>query len=274
MSQYEDAPLLLYIKGDSDLNPARTVSIVGTRKPTTYGKAMTENIVKGLIDYEVQIISGLAYGVDSLTHHTCVNNKMDNIAVMGTGLDKIYPAVNRSLAEKICHKGALLTEFPIATNPDRENFPMRNRIIAAMSDVVIVIQSAAQGGSLITAEFANAYYKDVFAVPGRVNDDMSIGCNKLIKSNKAHLLESIDDVAYIMRWDANRNDEKKQAELFQTLSPEEESIVNILRQHEEIAIDRLHHLSKMNLSDLAAHLLTLEFNNIVTALPGKKYGLK
>ena len=269
--QYDDAPILLYYRGTSNLNVLKTVGIVGTRKPNTYGKIQSELIVNSLYEYDVQIISGLAYGVDSLAHQHAVSKGIDNIAVMGTGLDQIYPAQNRKLAQQIEKKGCVLTEFPINTNPDRENFPMRNRIIAGMADAVVVIQSAHKGGSLITAEFANSYHKDVFAVPGRVDDEMSIGCNKLIKANKAHLIESADDIAYIMRWDSDKPKQTNQIELFQELSEEEQTIVNYLRTNEEVTIDTLHHQTQLKSSELANHLLSLEFKGIIRSLPGKKY---
>lgn len=269
--QYDDAPILLYYRGTSNLNVLKTVGIVGTRKPNTYGKIQAELIVNSLNDYNVQIISGLAYGVDSLAHQHAVSKGIDNIAVMGTGLDQIYPAQNRKLAKQIEEKGCILTEFPINTNPDRENFPMRNRIIAGMADAVVVIQSAHKGGSLITAEYANSYHKDVFAVPGRVDDEMSIGCNKLIKANKAHLIESAADIAYIMRWDSDKSKKVNQVELFQELSEEEQTIVTYLRSNEEVTIDTLHHQTQLKPSELANHLLSLEFKGVIRSLPGKKY---
>ena len=271
--QYDDAPVLLYYRGTSNLNEIRTVGIVGTRKPNNYGKAQTEQFVAALKHLNVQIISGLAYGIDSISHQSAVANDIDNIAVMGTGLDNIYPAQNRKLAKQIQHNGCILSEFPINTNPDRENFPLRNRIIAGMSDAVIVMQSASKGGSLITAEYANSYHKDVFALPGRVSDDMSAGCNKLIKTNKAHLMETAQDIAYIMRWDDETPKPNKQILLFDELSDIERSIVGYLSDKDEISIDEIHHHTQLKPSELASYLLNLEFKGVIRSLPGKKYAM-
>jgi len=271
--QYDDAPVLLYSRGTSNLNETRTVGIVGTRKPNIYGKSQTEQLVRELKHLNVQIISGLAYGIDSIAHQSAIANDIDNIAAMGTGLDKIYPAQNRKLANQIRNNGCLLTEFPINTNPDRENFPLRNRIIAGISDAVIVIQSASKGGSLITAEYANSYHKDVFALPGRVSDDMSAGCNKLIKTNKAHLIESAQDIAYIMRWDDDTPKPNKQIQLFNELSDIERSIVDYLKDQDEITVDQLHHHTQLKPSELASNLLNLEFKGVIRSLPGKKYAM-
>ena len=271
--QYDDAPILLYHRGTSDLNEIRTVGIVGTRKPNNYGKSQAEQLVEELKHLNVQIISGLAYGIDSIAHQSSITHHIDNIAVMGTGLDKIYPAQNRKLAQQLQQNGSLLTEFPINTVPDRENFPLRNRIIAGASDAVIVIQSASKGGSLITAEYANSYHKDVFALPGRVSDEMSAGCNKLIKTNKAHLIESAQDIAYIMRWDDETPKPNKQIKLFEELSDIERSIVDYLRNQEEITIDQIHHHTQLKPSELASNLLNLEFKGVIRSLPGKKYAM-
>jgi DNA processing protein len=271
--QYDDAPVLLYYRGTSNLNETRTVGIVGTRKPNNYGKAQTVQIVEALQHLNVQIISGLAYGIDSIAHQSSVAHLIDNIAVMATGLDNIYPAQNRKLAQQIQEHGCILTEFPINTRPDRENFPLRNRIIAGIADAILVMQSASKGGSLITAEYANSYHKDVFALPGRVSDDMSAGCNKLIKTNKAHLMESAQDIAYIMRWDDDSLPASKQIMLFDELSEIERSIVSYLKEHEEISIDQIHHHTQLKPSELASNLLNLEFKGVIRSLPGKKYAM-
>lgn len=273
LRNYDDAPLLIYKKGKSNLDATRTVAIVGTRKPTTYGKQKTIELINDLRQYNVQIISGLAYGVDTAAHQECVAQGIDTVAVMGTGIDQVYPAVNRQLAEKITENGAVITEFNVGTKADRENFPLRNRIIAALADVTIVIQSAEKGGSLITAEYANAYHKDVFALPGRTTDSMSAGCNRLIKIHKAHLLESAEDIAYIMRWEKDSDHAGKQQILFTDLTDEESTIVNLMKEKEDVSIDWLHHQTKLPLSSLASLLLSLEFKSIIVSLPGKNYAL-
>ncbi len=270
----EDAPILFYSKGNYNPHPSRTVSIVGTRKPSPYGQAICESLVNDLKPFDVQIISGLAYGIDAIAHKTANRCDIENVAIMGTGLDVIYPSVHHKLSEQIQKNGALISEYPIKMRADKENFPRRNRVIAGLADVVVVIQSASKGGSLITAEFGNQYHKDVFAFPGRVTDDTSTGCNALIKQNKAHLIESVKDIAYIMRWEKDAQAENdKQASLFIELSDEEKSIMGLLKHNEEAPIDWLHHKSEKNLSELANILLSLEFKGLVLSLPGKKYTL-
>lgn len=268
---YDSSPILLYSRGNADLNHYRTVAIVGTRSPTTYGNLMCERIVDGLAKYNVLIISGLAYGIDALAHRKSVELNIPNVGVLGHGLDRYYPAANTALAKKMIENGGVLTEFMTETRPDRENFPMRNRIIAGLSDAVIVVESKRKGGSIITAEFANEYNKDVFAVPGFVNEEFSEGCNKLIKQNKANLLESAEDIAYIMRWDEIDAGKVIQKQLFVELDETESILIDIIRENKQISIDAI--TSKIGLmpSATSAILLTLEFKGVIRALPGKKY---
>lgn len=274
LRRLDDCPIVLYYKGTASLNHARTVAIVGTRNPTDYGLLQCEKLVEGLIPYDVQIISGLAYGVDSAAHNAAVQQRVETIAVMGTGLDRTYPAQNRKLASRMLEHGGLLSRFKTQSKPDRENFPMRNKIIAAMSDVVIVVQSKRSGGSIITAEFANAYHKDVFAIPGRVDDEASEGCNRLIKIHKANLLESAADVAYIMRWEELDHNQPIQSKLFVELEPLEEKVIAVLRDEKVIEIDMLcYRLSKTG-SEMAGILLGLEFKGLIKGLPGKRYMLR
>jgi len=274
LKHYEDAPLLFYAKGDFQPNPNRTVAIVGTRKPSPYGHAMCSSLVEGLLPYDVQIISGMAYGIDALAHKTANSLGIENLAVMGTGIDVVYPAAHRSLSKAISQNGAIITEYPINTRADRENFPKRNRVIAAMADVTVVVQSASRGGSLITAEYANQYFKDVFAFPGRVNDQASAGCNALIKQNKAHLIESVSDIGYIMRWELDEEAHPdKQAALFVELDDQEQAIVDLLKKQEEGTIDWLHHQTQSPTSQLSSLLLNLEFKGVIRSLPGKRYSL-
>lgn len=273
LRNYDDSPILLYATGEMDLNHHRMVGIVGTRKPTEYGTLMTERIVDGLQSYDAVIVSGMAYGIDTMAHRRSVENNMATIGVLGHGLDRIYPFVNRDMANRMIKNGGLLTEFPSGTNPDRENFPMRNRIIAALSDAVLVVESGEKGGSIITAEFANAYNKDVFAVPGRIGDENSAGCNKLIKIHKAYLAESAKDIAYIMRWEEMDAARVAQPSLFPDLNEEEMHIIDALRAAKELTIDNLHHAVKKPMSELSGMLLQLEFKGMVRSLPGKKYVL-
>ncbi len=269
-----DGPLLLYYKGNADLNNLKVVSLVGTRKATEYGRDMCRRIIEGLNDLGVLIVSGLAYGIDTWSHKAALDNKLETVAVLGHGLDRIYPYANRSLAEKMILNGGLITEFPSLTKPDRENFPMRNRIIAGMSDAVIVIEAGAQGGALITADLANSYNRDVFAVPGRIGDPHSEGCNNLIKTNRAALVQSAADIKYILNWDRPLVSRKTaQRQLFIQLAPDEEMIVDILRNDGEQEIDSLMFKSGLLPSKAASALLNLEFEGIIRCLPGKVYRL-
>ena len=270
----EDGPLLIYSKGDYNPHHLRTVAIVGTRKPSPYGQQICEQLVDDLKPYNVQIISGLAYGIDALAHKTACRNDIPNLAVMGTGMDVIYPAAHKNLSMDVMANGALISEYPTNMRTDWENFPRRNRLIAAMADVVVVVQSAKKGGSLITAEFGNQYFKDVFAFPGRINDKASSGCNDLIKQHKAHLMDSVNDIAYIMRWELEASAGlDKQATLFVDLNDEEQIIVDLLKKNEQATLDWLHHEAKFTLSQLASLLLSLEFKGVVRPLPGKQFSL-
>ncbi len=267
----DDAPIILFYKGDFDLNYYRTVGIVGTRTPTTYGTTICEKIVQELLPYNVAIISGLAFGVDSVAHRKSVELNIPTIGVLGNGLPKVYPLEHTSLSEKMLLNGGLLSEVTFNGKPARENFPMRNRIIAGLCDALIIIQSKAKGGSIITAELANQYNKDVFAVPGKVTDEFSEGCNKLIKQNKAHLIESARDIAYIMRWEEIDASKYIQKQLFVDLSNQEQNVLDVIRENREITIDMLSFKLQMTPSEMAAVLLELEFKGLIKTLPGKKY---
>ena len=271
LKQCEDSPMLLFYKGTADLNAPKIISIVGTRKASEYGKEICSSLIEGLIEQNILIVSGLAYGIDTCAHKTSLESNLKTVGVLAHGLDKVYPQLNKSLAEKMLNNGGLLTEFLSKTTPDRENFPKRNRIIAGLSDAVIVIESAIRGGALITADIANSYNRDVFAVPGRLYDKYSQGCNNLIKTNRAALVQSAEDIKYIMGWEIMKKKTKKQQRLFIKLSPEEETIVNILKEKQELGIDKISSLSKLSASKVASALLNLEFEGIIKCLPGKVY---
>ncbi len=271
LTHVDDGPLLLYSKGNFRPNPNKTVAIVGTRKPSAYGKEICEQLVSDLQLYNVQLISGLAYGIDACAHKKACNIQMENLAIMGTGIDRLYPAAHRALANDIKSCGALITEYPLNARADRENFPRRNRVIAAMADVIIVVQSASKGGSLITAEFGNQYFKDVFAFPGRINDAEFAGCNALIKQHKAHLLMSVADITYIMRWEEKEAPKDIQPQLFVELTSEEESVYGSLKSQESAGIDWIHSQVKVNMGQLSSILLSLEFKGLIRTLPGKRY---
>ncbi len=271
-----DAPILIYFKGNADLNAKRIVAVVGTRNATDYGKAITEQFVTGLGEAGITIISGLAYGIDICAHKAAVRNKITNIGVVGHGLDRIYPGNHRATANKMLDNGGLLTEFPSGTNPDRENFPARNRIVAGMADAVVVIESAEKGGALITADVAGSYNRDVFAVPGNVNSMYSRGCNYLIRENKAALVESAADVLRMMRWldgDEPAPLQPKQRQLFNELSVEEEKMVNLLQESGQLDVDGISLRLQFTPGKIATLLLELEIKGMVKALPGKKFQL-
>lgn len=271
LKHFDSSPLVLYARGNMNLNHPRTVAIIGTRKPTEQGKINCEKLIDGLQHYGVQIVSGLAFGIDTCAHTRSVKTGIETIGVMGHGLDRMYPSSNKKLASQMIENGGLLTEFPIETNPDRENFPMRNRIIASMSDVIVVVESKKRGGSIITAEFANSYNKDVFAIPGRITDEVSEGCNRLIKQHKANLLESANDIGYIMRWDEIDKDKVVQKSLFIDFTTDEQKVIDVLKEKNQITVDDLNYHLKMTPSELASMLLNLEFKGAIRSLPGKKY---
>lgn len=268
-----DSPLLLYYKGNADLNFKRIVAVVGTRRATHYGKEICEKLVEGLKDPGVLVVSGLAYGIDTCAHKSALDNGLETIAVLAHGLDRIYPMTNKTLAERMLHQGGLLTDFPSGTNPDRENFPSRNRIIAGLADATIVIEAGIKGGALITAEIANSYNRDVFSVPGNIGNYYSEGCNFLIKTNRASLLQSAEDIKYIMNWGNTRKPQVVQKKLMIELTPEQEKIVEILRQNGETGIDWLCDETSLSPAIVANALLNLEFEGIVKTLPGKMFKL-
>ncbi|MDR0364606.1 MAG: DNA-processing protein DprA [Bacteroidales bacterium] len=265
-----DAPILLYYTGNVNMNCDKILSVVGTRTPTEYGKEVCEKIVSELTG--VLIVSGLAYGVDSCAHRAALKSNLQTIAVLAHGLDRIYPAQNKRLAKEIIVNGGLLTEFMSRVIPDRENFPQRNRIVAGMADATLVIETPSRGGSLITASLANSYNRDVFAIPGKITDPKSSGCNWLIRSNRAALVENASQIKEMMGWDS---ESKKigvvQKKLFPVLTPDEEIIYKILEENGESSIDFIVRNANLTTSKISAALLNMEFENIIKALPGRMY---
>ncbi len=272
-----DSPTLLYYKGSANLNNPKTVAIVGTRKSTSYGREFTESIVEHLVAHQALIVSGLAYGIDIHAHKAALKYGLDTIGVMASGLDIIYPSMHRGTAMEMLQQGGLLTEFKIGEKPEAHNFPSRNRIIAGMSDVTIVVEAAEKGGALITAEIANSYSRDVFALPGDVHNKYSRGCNNLIKQNKANLITGIKDIEYIMNWQPQSDTVSSEDKYYDysKLTEEEKVIIETLTLNKEgMVIDELSWKSQIPLNKLASQLLNLEFSGIVKTLPGKKYRLK
>ena len=268
-----DAPVMLFAKGNVELNAGRTLGIVGTRHATPYGKQVTEALIEGLKQYDVTIISGLAYGIDIIAHRAALKQGLQNIAVLGHGLNRLYPGQHRSVAVKMLEFGGLVTEFKSSDDFEPQNFPKRNRIVAGLSDAVIVIESAINGGALITAEIASNYNRDVFCVPGRVGDKFSEGCNRFIKNNKAGLIHDASDVASSMRWDEKEKVSPKQKELFIELNELEKKIIDHLHLENESHVDSISIATELYGSQLAAALLNLEFKGVVTSMPGKMYRL-
>ena len=269
-----DSPVLLYSKGNANLNNQRVISIVGTRNATDYGKQLCQQLVDELAAYDVLVISGLAHGIDVAAHKECLRAKVPTVGVLGHGLDRIYPSQNRATAERMLKNGGLLSEYPSGTIPDRENFPQRNRIVAGLADATVVIEASVRGGALITAEIANGYNRDVFAFPGRVGDPYSEGCNFLIRNNKAALLTCVADLAYSLGWE-KADDTKPIAEQLALpidLSGDELTVYTLIRQNSvPLAIDDLTIKANMPMSQLAIILLNLEMQGFVRSLPGKTY---
>ncbi len=268
-----DSPTILYYRGNADLNSSKIINIIGTRNNTDYGRLVTEQLVNELQNLQVLIVSGLAYGIDSIAHKAAIQNNLPTIGVLAHGLDTIYPAAHASLAKQMLNTGGLLTEFKKETPPDKHNFPRRNRIVAGMADATIVIETAVKGGSMITAELANGYNRDVFAFPGKVTDSKSAGCNHLIKNNKAILLTDASHLIEMLGWSTKKAKPKKQKELFISLTTDEQLLVDVLKEKDTVHIDEIFLRSGLTSSTVAATMLNLEFQNVVTSLPGKMYRL-
>ena len=272
LNNCSDAPLLLFYKGNADLDATKIVAIVGTRKNTDYGHKLCEELVEGLQSLEnVLVISGLALGIDAIAHKKCVQIGLPTVGVLGHGLDKIYPYNHKSLADQMVENGGLLAEFPSETALDRTNFPMRNRIVAGLSDVTVVVESHIAGGALITAHMACGYNREVAALPGRVNDSRSAGCNELIRTNIAAMITKAEDLTELMNWDKEAKPKAVQKQLFLNLLPEEQKIVDLLQTKDRVHADELFHYTGLSNSLLAATLLQLEMQGLIKTLPGKNY---
>lgn len=266
-----DAPIVLYYKGNAELNAARVIGMVGTRNATVYGKHFCDTLVQQLQPYDVLIVSGMAYGIDIASHKACIKHNVPTVGVLAHGLDRLYPAVHADTAKKMMDNGGLLTEFITDTNPDRENFPQRNRIVAGMIDGLIVVETDREGGSMITAALAYNYNRDVMALPGNIDNKNAKGCNYLIKTNKAALIENAADVVQCMNWEVQEQKPKTQRELFVELDAEEKMVYDILQQDGEMHVDELSQKLPFTPGKLAGLLLNLEFQGIVLSLAGKRY---
>lgn len=275
LKQLNDAPSLLYVKGNVNFENSKTVGIVGTRKSTDYGKTCVEELVEGLVSHGALIVSGLAYGIDIIAHKQAIKNSLPTVGVLGSGIDVIYPMAHRDVAKKMEQQGGIVSENPFGTKPDAHNFPSRNRIIAGLSDALVVIEAAEKGGALITSDIANSYNKDVFAFPGNIGRSFSAGCNNLIKSNQAHLITSVKDLEYIMNWHAGVDSTKNiTSNATDLLNDDERIIYRILKENDNpLSVDEISWRSGVTINKLAALLLALELKGTIVSLPGKMFKL-
>lgn len=275
--QCEDSPIILFQKGNLNFNNYQAISIVGTRNSTPYGIEICERLIANIAErgYNPVIVSGLAYGIDVCAHKAALKYGLKTVAVVGTGLDMVYPAAHRPVAKEISENGAIISDFPTGTMIDRKNFIRRNRIVAGLSEVTIVVESAVKGGAMVTADIAASYNRDVMTFPGRVGDEFSAGCNNLIKKNIAAVIEDIKDLEAVMGWDAPTEKlSTKQLPLFDLLSPDEINIINVLKESDQELIDLIAYKTGLPMAKLSALLLQLEFSGYIKALPGKAYAIK
>lgn len=278
LRECEDAPILLFYRGNTTLNPHRVISIVGTRKCTDYGKELCERFVRDLANIcpDVLIVSGLAYGIDISAHRSAIKYGLPTVGVLAHGLDRIYPSVHRNVAAQMTQCGGLLTEYVSFTEPERQNFLQRNRIVAGMADATLIIESAAKGGALVTANIANSYGRECFAFPGRIDDVTSAGCHHLIRHNQAALITSAEDLIEAMMWDTPKSGrpEAIQRSLFLDLNDEESRIVKLLEQHSDgLHINTLVVEADIPINRLSALLFELELRGIVRPLVGNIHKL-
>lgn len=274
LDQCHDAPHLLFYKGNAPLHQQRILGVVGTRSPTTYGKERTMELIATLAGENIVVVSGLAYGIDTIAHTEALQMGLSTIGVLAHGLDKIYPSANRAMAMNMVVHGGLLTECWQGTKPEKQNFPKRNRIVAGLCDAVVVVESGEKGGSLITADIANSYHRDVFAFPGKSTDIQSKGCNDLIRNHQAQLISCGRDLLASMNWlTATKNSIERQPSLFPALNEEERRVYDLLAQFDTLSIDQLQGMIGMRSGFLAAILLSLELKGVLHVLPGKAYAV-
>lgn len=275
LKQIPDAPTVIYFKGQSSPEAFKTVAIVGTRQPSPYGRQLCEQIVQDLLPYQPLIVSGLAYGIDIIAHRTALRHGLNTLGVMASGLDIVYPSPHQHTAREMLQQGGLLSEHPFGSKPEAFKFPARNRIIAGLVDLVIVVEAAEKGGALITADIAHSYDREVFALPGPLTSPSSAGCNRLIKSMVAHMYVSARDLADVMNWQEGPEAPARGSQINEgEFNPEEEIVVRLLKEHPRgLQIDELSWRSQLSISQLASVLLNLEFRSLVRSMPGKKFTL-
>lgn len=278
LRECDDSPMVIYYKGEAEFNSEKIISIVGTRNSTRYGTDFCDEIVRNISEKfpNTIIVSGLAYGIDVAAHKAALKYGLKTWAVFGHSMELVYPAKHKRIAQKIIDEGgAILSEFPHGSKRDPSNFLKRNRIVAGLADALVVVESGLKGGSMVTANLANHYNRDVFALPGSVNSSFSAGCNRLIKTNRANLLESVEDIEYIMNWSSDKTAKSENVlVLLEGLTENEKCIVDVLRKYEFLDIDNLSRQSLLDSNSLSLSLLELEFKGVVRALPGKIFSLK
>jgi DNA processing protein len=293
LANCSDAPALLYYRGKADLNAAKVIAFVGTRKPTEHGKQVVDQLVRELAVPDLLLVSGLAYGIDAASHRAALNSQVPTVGILGHGLDRIYPQQHAALAREMVKQGGLLTQFGIDTEPDEHNFPVRNRIIAGMSDVLIVIETARRGGSILTVENAITYRKKIFALPGRITDHKSAGCNALIQDGKARMLTNIQDLiqelggeqpvvraaepAMTGRVVTRVSPKQRPVKLDdplpcqEELSGEEQTILDLIVRSDRLSLDELLRNEHLSRPEIPMTLLDLELKGMIRSLPGKIY---
>ncbi|HEY8397427.1 MAG TPA: DNA-processing protein DprA [Flavihumibacter sp.] len=271
-----DPPVLLYYKGEAPLDLPKSVAIIGTRSHTEYGRQVTERITRELAQQSIAVVSGMAYGIDGLAHRTAMQHGAITIGVLAHGLDHIYPSVHTGLGKEILRKGgALVTEFPIGTKAERHHFPIRNRIVAGISQAVIIVETGLRGGSMITAALANSYNVPVFAVPGRITDPTCSGSNRLIRDQKAIAYTGLTEFLMEMQWNegAGKKETARQLPLLTELDLPSGILVNLLSKHSTLPVSDLYILSGLEAGTAAKAILDLELNGLVKVLPGRRYTL-
>ncbi len=266
-----DGPILIFSRGNIDLNKRRILSIVGTRQITAHGSSFCENLIQDIAVLDPVIISGFAYGVDITAQKAAIKNGLQTVGCLAHGLNQIYPKSHRKYMSQIEENGGFITDFWSTDKFERNNFLKRNRIIAGLSEATIVIESAEKGGSLVTADIAGSYDREVFAVPGRPTDKYSTGCNNLIKAQKAHVLTSAADIAYILYWELEEKEQIVQKKLFVELEEDEQKLYNFLRERGKTELDLLALNCKFPTFKTASLLLNMELKGVVRPLPGKLF---
>lgn len=270
----QDAPLILFSKGNYHLEHQKIISIVGTRNKTPYGKSFIQELIYDLQSYHPVIISGLALGCDSIAHQVALEHNLQTMGILAHGLNQLYPSKHKKMAEQMLENGGLLTEFSSFHRPIRENFLKRNRIIAGISQATIVVESAKKGGAMTTAKAAFDYNRDVFALPGNIQNHFSKGCNELIKNNMASLITSAEDIIQLLNWEKKTSTKKGiQKQLFVHLDETEQRIYNYLYTHDKEAVDQLALALQIPIPRLSAELLNMELKGVVRVLSGKIYEL-